>query len=80
MVSVRPPFLRMRVPPLRRHRAGYAPSGLFVAALLGGALALERYGLWPDAFKTALQRHHEAQRAKRARDLPPVASPEGRVP
>ncbi len=57
MPFFRPPFLKMSVPPLRENWLGYGLAGLFVAVLLGGAVLLERRGLWPADLKPQGRTH-----------------------
>ncbi|KAA2234724.1 hypothetical protein [Salinarimonas soli] len=63
MVSYRPRFLIPPVLPFRRNWRLYVLFGLFFTLLLAGPVVLERYGLWPDGLKTALQRKVDAKRA-----------------
>jgi hypothetical protein len=59
------PFIRFSLPSLREGWRWWVGSFVVIAGLLGGAVLLERNGLWPDSFKTARQRQQEARKQSR---------------
>jgi hypothetical protein len=61
----RPAVIPVTTAPFRSGWRWWVYSFLFFTVLLGGALALERAGLWPESFKTAKQRWEQAHPGQR---------------